>query len=232
LSAERGTRGGDQPFAPRNPRSALVLGATGLVGGHCVDLLLEDDTYAAVAVVGRRPLPRKHPKLVQYVIELNLLTVHRAIFEVDDVFCCLGTTIRKAGSREAFRRVDIDYSATAGRLAAAASAEHFLVVSALGADPRSRIPYNRAKGEMEEALLALPLVGLWIFRPSLLRGRREEFRPGEKFTEILVRPVSPLLRGPLRRYRPIQARKVAAAMVLAAQTTGPGRIVESEEMNA
>jgi uncharacterized protein YbjT (DUF2867 family) len=222
--------GAERSAAPGSSRTALVIGATGLIGGECVDLLLADPTYAAVKVVGRRPVDRRHPKLVQYQTDLGRLRELAEIFPVDAVFCCLGTTIRKAGSREAFRRVDVEYPVLAGRLAAETGAGHFLVVSALGADARSRVPYNRAKGDMENALRALALPALWIFRPSVLLGSRREFRPAEWAAQLALRPLMPLMRGPLGRYRPVRARDVAAAMVRAAARPGPGQIVESEEI--
>lgn len=213
-------------------RSALVLGATGLVGGHCLDLLLHEERYSTVRVLVRRALGMRHPKLAEHVADFDRLAEHEPLFSVDDVFSCLGTTIRKAGSRAAFWRVDVEYPTTAGRLAMAAGARNYLLVSALGADPASRIPYNRAKGEVEAKILDLSIPGVWIFRPSLLLGHREERRPGERIAELVLRPVTPLLVGPLRRYRPVRARTVAAAMIVAALADTPGRVVESEEMDA
>lgn len=213
-------------------RSALVLGATGLVGRHCVDLLLSDPRYELVRALGRRRLPLKDPRLEQHVVELSEMDSVAPLFAVDDVFCCLGTTIRNAGSQQAFRRVDVEYPVAAARLAADAGADQFLVVSALGADPESRIFYNRMKGEMESQVRRFPLKAIWVVRPALLLGDREETRLGEQVAELLLRPLSALLVGPLRRYRPVAARAVAKALVNLAAQDGTGGVIESEEIEA
>lgn len=212
-------------------RSALLLGATGLVGGHCLDLLLEEPAYDRVVVLGRRLLSRTHPKLEQHVVDFDRLETRAELFGVRDVFCCLGTTIRKAGSREAYRRVDLVYPHEAARLAAGGGAEQFLLVSALDADPTSRIFYNRVKGEVEMAVQGLPIQRVVIVRPSLLLGEREEHRTGERIAGAVLRRLSPLMRGPLARYRPVQARAVAAALVRLAGEGRPGvRVVPSDRI--
>ena len=223
---------GTSPQSPTSPgRTALVLGATGLVGGQCVDLLLADAGWARVIVIGRRPLDRQHPKLAQRVTDLERMDEAGEAFAADDVFCCLGTTIRKAGSREAFLRVDHDYPVAAGRLASARGASRFLLVSALGADAGSRIFYNRVKGEVERDVSALPVTGVALARPSLLLGRRAEHRGGEALAQPVMPLLSPVLRGPLRKYRAIEARTVARAMVRLAREGFTGvRVVESDEL--
>ncbi|MEX2570780.1 MAG: oxidoreductase [Gemmatimonadota bacterium] len=213
-------------------RSALLLGGTGLVGGFCLDLLLAEDSYAAVRLLTRRRLDRSHPKLVQHVVDFDRLAENAELFQVNDVFCCLGSTIRKAGSQEAFRRVDVDYPASAAALAADAGADQFLVISALGADADSRIFYNRMKGEMEARVRRLPFQAVWVLRPALLLGEREERRLGERVAELLLRPFGRLMIGPLQRYRPVEAGLVAAAMVHLAREDGTGGIVESDEIVA
>src|SRR5690606_24320068 len=125
-------------------------------------------------------------------------------FKVDDVFCCLGTTIKKAGSQNAFRRVDYDYPVALGKLAKSAGAKRFLVISAMGADARSNIFYSRVKGQMEEALKKMEFPALHIFQPSLLLGKRDEFRLGEKAASVLAPAISPLLRGKMKKYKPIE----------------------------
>ena len=213
-------------------RSALVLGATGLVGGHCLDLLLAAPEYISVRVIARRSLDRIHPKLDERLLDFDKFGERPELFAVDDVFCCLGTTIRKAGGPDAFRKVDVEYPATAAHHAAERGADQFLIVSALGADPDSRIFYNRAKGEMEAEVRRLPLRAVWILRPALLLGEREELRVGERVAEALLRPLGPLMVGPLRRFRPIEARAVATAMVTLALSGGTGGTLESDEIAA
>ncbi|MBW3571192.1 MAG: NAD(P)H-binding protein [Gemmatimonadetes bacterium] len=216
---------------PAAPAGALLLGATGLVGGHVLDLLLHDPAYGRVVVLGRRPVDREHPKLQQHVADLGRLEEHAALFGVDAVFCCLGTTIRAAGSREAFRRVDHDYVVGAARVAAAAGARRYLLVTAAGADPRSRIFYNRVKGQAEEGVRAQPLESVVILRPSLILGDRAERRPGEALAQRVMPALGWMMVGPLRRYRAVDARTIARAMVRLAKARAPGvRTVESDEI--
>lgn len=215
---------------PSRPRTALILGATGLVGGKLLDRLLASDRYERVTTIGRRRTGRQHPALVQHVVDFEDLEGHADLFAVDDIFCCLGTTIRKAGSQERFLEIDVEYPVQAAELGAARGAEQFLVVSSLGADPDSRVFYSRAKGEMEVRVRQLPLRAIWILRPSLLLGERDELRVGERVAEVVMVPVAPLLIGPLRRYRPIRASAVAQAMVDLALSDGTGGTLESDEI--
>ncbi len=213
--------------------TAAVLGATGLVGGCCVDALLRDDDFARVITLGRRTLPRQHAKLDQRVVEPGPHLDWTPLGKVDAVFCCLGTTIAKAGSQEAFRRVDFDMVVDSARGASAHGVRRFLLVSSLGADPASRVFYNRVKGETEDAVRRLAFDALAIFRPSLLLGDRPESRRGERIAAALARPLAPLLSGRLRRYRPIRASTVAAAMVHLAKAAPAGATVfESDQIAA
>jgi uncharacterized protein YbjT (DUF2867 family) len=217
----------------KNTRTALLLGATGLVGGQCLELLLGDEAYERVVTLGRRSLPLEHAKLTQHVIDFENLSEHAEVMRAQDVFCCLGTTIKQAGSEEAFRKVDFTYPHEVARLAHANGAEQFLLVSALGADARSRIFYNRVKGETEEAIGRLAFDGVQIFRPSLLLGERAQFRLGERVAEKLSRLFSFLFFGSLQKYRPVHARKVAAAMIAVARRQPRGvNIFESDEIRA
>lgn len=216
----------------REGRSALLLGATGLVGSHCLDLLLDESRYTSVRVLSRSPVERKHGKLEVVRMELDAMAEHPELFRVDDVFCCLGTTMARAGSEAAFRRVDHDYPLQAAQLAAAEGADQFLLISAIGADPQSRIFYNRVKGEVEVAVKRLPFRAVWLLRPSLLLGDRPELRVGERLAAAVAVPLSPLLMGRLRRYRPIAGRDVALAMVRLALEGDTGGVVESDEITA
>lgn len=212
-----------------NPhRTALLAGATGLVGGHCLDLLLSEQSYSKVVVVGRQKLDRADSKLEQHVVDFDRLDDFASVLKGDDVFCCLGTTIKKAGSQENFRRVDFTYTHEIARIASQNGAGQFLLVSALGANRKSSIFYNRVKGEIEEAVSALSFHGVQIFRPSLLLGERPEFRLGERVAEKTARMFSFLFVGPIAKYRPIHARTVANAMVrIAPRYYGGVNIFES-----
>ncbi|GAF09484.1 oxidoreductase [Paenibacillus pini] len=202
---------------------ALVLGATGLVGEQVVHELLEHDAYSCVKVLVRRPLEISHPKLLQQIADWDRLDEQEAFFEgVEDVFCCLGTTIRKAGSRENFRRVDFEYPLAAARLAQKQGVRQFLIVTAMGANASSRIFYNRTKGEIEDALTIAGLKGLHLFRPSMLLG----YRPKKRFVEDLggrmMKVLDPIMTGSAAKYKAIPAETVARAMVNIALTCVPG----------
>ena len=203
-------------------RTALLAGATGLVGSHVLDALLADETWSHVVTVGRRTTDRRHEKLEQRVLDLSAIEAHGALPHADDVFCCLGTTIRQAGSPEAFRRVDHDFVLGLARAGLRIGAQQFLLVSAIGADPRARVFYSRVKGEVEADVRALPYRAVQIFRPGLLLGKRTEFRFGERIAMYLAPVAQPLLLGPLRRYRSIRARDVARAMVRIAREAPRG----------
>lgn len=205
---------------------ALLVGATGLVGGFLLARLLAHPQYSNVEVWVRRSLPQRDPKLGQKIVDFSNLPSQQV--HADHVFCCLGTTIRKAGSEAAFREVDHDYPLALARLARAGGAKKFLMVSALGADAASSLFYNRVKGEAENAIAALDLPGVWFFRPSLLLGPRAENRPGERIGAVVGKLVAPLLIGGLRKYRPIHADAVAAAMVYAATHDVPPGAIESD----
>lgn len=215
----------DAPEPGDNPtsRRALIAGATGLIGGFLLGELLEDDLYASVHALVRRPLEREHPKLEQIVVDFEKLDENADAFHVDDVFCCLGTTIKKAGSEEAFRRVDHDYVVEIARLARGAGARRFLLVSSIGADAEASNFYLSVKGETEDDLEALGYPELHVFRPSVLMGSRDDNRPAERAGIVLARLTTPLLLGRLRRYRPIEARTVAGAIAEAARTGASGR---------
>ena len=208
-------------------RTALLAGATGLVGGECLRLLLASSAYSSVIVVTRRSLglaAGSAPKLREVVVDFAGLERVREQLQADHIFCALGTTIRKAGSQAKFREVDFEYPRHLAELTLAAGATHFSLVSALGASSASRVFYSRVKGELEDALRAMPWPGLALLRPSVIAGDRQESRPVERITEHLLR-FAP------RAWRPVPARDIAAAMVATALEAGQGtRILESAEI--
>ncbi len=212
-------------------RTALVLGASGLIGGHCLDLLLQDEAYSQVIVLVRKPLPITHPKLTQHAVDFDRLQDFASVVKADDVFCCLGTTIKTAGSQEAFRKVDFTYAHEAAKIALHNGASQFLLVSSLGADAKSSVFYSRVKGEIEAAISALNFASISIFRPSFLLGERNEFRLGERLAEPIAKAISFLLIGNLRKYRPIEALTVAAAMIEIAKAEIKGvNVYESDRI--
>lgn len=193
-------------------KKALVLGATGLIGKHLVEFLLCNPIYDVVRVLARKPLELDHPQLEQHIISFDQLNDYATYFQVDEVFCCLGTTIKKAKTKQNFRKVDYDYPLEAAKIAKQQGCSQYLIVTSMGADPKSFFFYSKVKGELEKALQQLSYPMLHIFRPSLLLGEREDFRMGEKSAEFVSRFTSFLLQGMLRKYHPIEARVVAEAM--------------------
>lgn len=205
---------------------AVVAGGTGLVGRECLRLLSNDTEFSEVRALVRRPLPSGHslPRIRECTADFDRLGEHAEWFRAECVFCALGTTIKKAGSREAFRHIDYDYPLAIAKLAREQGARHFLVVSAQGADPDSRIFYSRVKGELEIALRTLGYPSLTIARPSLLLGDRGEFRLGEEVGKRLAWLFPP-------RARPVRASQVAAALVRAAHSPVPGvQILENTDL--
>ena len=212
-------------------RTALVAGATGLVGAELLDLLLADPSFARVHSLVRRPSGRSHQALAEHVVDFGSLSATSLEPPVDEAYCCLGTTMRAAGSRDAFRRVDFVLVVAFARLALRLGASNLTVVSSLGADPESRSFYLRTKGDVERELIAIGLPSLGIVRPSLLLGQRRERRTGERAGELGLRLASPLLKGSLARYRPVHAHTVACAMAKLGSRREPGiHVLESDEI--
>ena len=212
-------------------RAALLVGATGLVGGHCLNYLLKDDKYHQIVALTRRNLDFRNPKLEQYIVDFDRLENYTDHIKADDIFCCLGTTIKKAGSQEAFRHVDYHYPLQIAKLAVKNGARQFLLISSLGANKDSKIFYNRVKGEIEAAIREIPFYGIQIFRPSLLVGERAEYRTGEKVGEFFLKMVKPVMIGKWKKYRAITAANVAKAMVEIAKTDLKGiHIYESNQI--
>jgi uncharacterized protein YbjT (DUF2867 family) len=209
-------------------KHALLVGASGLVGGRCLARLLDHSAYGRVTVLSRRPLALSHAKLRVELVNFDGL---QSLGErCDDIFCCLGTTIRKAGSQEDFRRVDHDYPLALARLGKTAGAQQFLLVSALGADAQSAVFYSRVKGETERDIAAIGLPKVIFLRPSILLGERREHRPGERVGIFVGQLIAPLFVGPLRKYRPIRADDVAAAMLYAANHEVRSGPIDSDEI--
>jgi uncharacterized protein YbjT (DUF2867 family) len=211
--------------------TAIVAGASGLVGRHCLRRLLASGLHEHVVAFVRGPLDIVNKRLEQRTIDYERLSRMSAFPRVQDVFCCLGTTMKKAGSEAAFRKVDYEYVVRLAETSLRSGADHFHLVSAIGADPKSRVFYSRVKGEAENAVAGLGFAGLHIFRPSLLIGHRTERRPGEAFGIAAARLFSIAFLGPARKYRPIKADTVARAMVVVARDRPPGmRVYTADAM--
>jgi uncharacterized protein YbjT (DUF2867 family) len=211
-------------------KTALLAGATGLVGSFLLEQLIESAEYSKIKVITRRPLQKQHPKIQEIIVNFDQIESAKEQIQAEDYFCCLGTTIKKAGSKEEFRKIDYEYVFRLACLAREYNCQHFSVVSAMGASFSSPIFYNKVKAEMESALIELKFDSLLIFRPSLLLGPRLENRPGEKLAALISPILNNFLQGPLKDYRAIQALDVAKAMLKAAVQieAGPHIFLSSE----
>jgi uncharacterized protein YbjT (DUF2867 family) len=203
-------------MAADKPRVALVIGASGLIGAQLVRALAAGEEYSRVIAITRRPLAFEVPRLANRILRFDRLEDELRGMACDDAFCCLGTTIREAGSQAAFRAVDHDLVLRFARCAQSAGARTMVAVSSVEAAPESRNFYLRVKGEMELALEALRFRSLHLMQPSLLLGARTHWRPAEAAARVLMPLINPLLLGRSQRWRAIPARTVAAAMCAAA----------------
>jgi uncharacterized protein YbjT (DUF2867 family) len=201
---------------------ALLAGATGAVGSRLLERLLERPDLRQVVVVARSPAPLRHARLRWVRAELDELAPALAGVQADAAFCCLGTTMKQAGGKAAFRAVDLDGVAAFATAARAAGARFFGLVSAAGADPGARNFYLRTKGEAEACVEALAFPSLAIMQPGLLRGPRREFRLGERVGQVVAPLADRMLLGPLARYRSVPVEIVARALDAAAQDPVPG----------
>lgn len=212
-------------------KTALIAGASGLVGSELLKLLIENDEYKTIHILLRRPLEIKSAKIVEHIVNFDELDKFEVDQKIDHVFCTLGTTIKKAKTKENFKKIDYDYVLALGKKSKEWKAEKFLLVSSLGANSKSGIFYNRVKGEIENALKQLELPHLFIFRPSLLLGNREEQRAGEKTAINVYKVIAPLFFGPFKKYKGIDASQVAKGMMdTAMDNTAHFKVLESDEI--
>ncbi|RPD42475.1 NAD(P)H-binding protein [Chitinophaga barathri] len=195
------------------PGTAIVIGATGLIGQLLVQQLLDDGHYSEVRTITRKPLPLQHPKLKQTITSLENSVELEAALQGDALFCCIGTTIKKAGSQAAFTAVDHDIPVQCGHIARKNGVAQYHLVSAIGAKQGARNFYLRTKGATEAALAEMGFPSLYIYRPSLLLGDRKEVRFGEQAGQWLMPVFSFLLQGGMKKYRPVKAATVAETML-------------------
>jgi uncharacterized protein YbjT (DUF2867 family) len=216
----------------KHHKHALLFGATGLIGGFLLKHLLENDAYAKVTIFVRKKPAIDHEKL--NIVPLDFTQLENEKFKIqksDDVFICLGTTIKKAGSKQAFRTVDYTYITEVAAHCYDKGANQLLVVSSVGADKNSYFFYSKVKGETEEQIQHLKFWSTHIFRPSLLLGERNENRWGEQIAGVVGKGLNKLMGGTLKKYKPIEAEAVARAMVAAAQRFVPGvHVYESDQL--
>jgi uncharacterized protein YbjT (DUF2867 family) len=211
-------------------KTVVIAGATGLVGRECVKLMLGDPEVRAVHALVRCKTETRHLKYLDHLVDWRQLENGRVVGKngLDIGLCCLGTTMKNAGSEAAFKQVDLDYVLAFAHFAKARGARTFAMVSALGADAKSRVFYNRIKGEAEAMVRTVGFESLTIIRPSFLAGDRVESRPGERLAIAALSALKPIVPA---KYRPISVRTVAAALVSSAIAGGGGvRVIESDEL--
>ena len=206
-------------MSSNEPRVALLAGASGLVGGYVLDSLLDAPDFSRVFAISRRPLGREHSRLANRIVQFDKLETQLKGLQCHVAFCCIGTTMKQAGSERAFREVDHDLVLSFARAARAAQAQRFVVVSSAAADPRSKTLYLRVKGEVEQALERMGFPALDILQPGPLLGwRRNDVRPLELLASVLMPLANPFLTGSRMALRGISARTVAAAALGASRS--------------
>ncbi|WP_286272385.1 NAD(P)H-binding protein [Thalassotalea hakodatensis] len=192
-------------------KTAIVIGATGLIGHHLLTQLLADSTYSKIVALTRKPIEYNHEKLVNHVIDFNNLNKYQDYFIGDILFSCLGTTKKQAGSIENQRMVDVDYQYQAAKMAAENGVAHYVLVSSSGANKNANSAYFKMKGELEDKVKPLSFQRISILQPSLLLGERDHFRLGEVLSSYLLPIICKL--PFLKRYRPIEGVQVATKML-------------------
>jgi uncharacterized protein YbjT (DUF2867 family) len=210
-------------------KTALVIGSTGLVGSHLLNLLLDSNDYIKVITFVKRDAGIKHPKLTQHIIDFDKPETYKELVFGDDFFCTIGTTIKKAGNKDAFRKVDFEYPRQFAAFALQNKVKNFLIISSLGADANSGNFYLKTKGEIQDFLKDCNFESVSVLQPSLLLGDRKEFRLGEKIGTFFMKTLSFIFIGNLKKYKPIQSEAVAKAMLIIAQQNNSSfKIYESD----
>lgn len=210
-------------------KTALIIGSTGLIGSELLNLLLESSHYAKVITFVKRDTGIKHPKLTQHIIDFDKPETYKELVVGDDFFCTIGTTIKKAGSKKAFRKVDFEYPRQFSAFALQNKVKQFLIISSLSADAKSGNFYLKTKGEIQDFLKDCNFESVAVLQPSLLLGNRTEFRLGEKVGAFFMKTLSFLFLGNLKKYKPIEAKTVAKALFKIAQKNDTGfKIYESD----
>lgn len=212
-------------------KTAIIIGSSGLTGSQLLKALLTSNVYEKVISFVRKGSKISHPKLIQHVVDFDNPESYQDLIEGNDMFCCMGTTIKKAGTEEAFEKVDLHYPVQFAKVAVNRGIKQYSIISSIRANAKSGNFYLRTKGRCEEELRKLPFQSISIFRPSLLLGNRKEFRLGEKLGEYAMKIFGIFFVGKLKRYKPVDVKKVAYAMFNIAQENTVGyHIYESEEI--
>ncbi|MGG7034227.1 MAG: NAD(P)H-binding protein [Flavobacterium sp.] len=203
-------------------KTALIIGGTGLVGSQLLEILLKNSEYEKVISFVKRESGLKHPKLEEHIIDFDKIETYQDLVYGDDFFCTIGTTIKKAGTKEAFKKVDFEYPQQFAKIAIQNKVKQFLIVSSIGADSGSSSFYLKTKGEIEDFLKNCAFENVSILRPSALLGKRNEFRLGERFMLFIMKMLSFLFVGNLQKYKAIESKTVAEALFKIAQKSNKG----------
>ena len=211
-------------------KTAAIFGATGLVGKELLNQLVDNDYYAKVIVFNRRKQNYSNPKIEEHIFKADDFESIEALLVADDLFCSIGTTMKKAGSKAAFKKVDFDIPLNLARIAEKNKISKLLVVSSVGADAKSNNFYLRTKGEMEQEVLKHAIPSIFFFRPSMLLGKRNEQRLGEQFGQKAMKLTGFLMIGKLKKYKAVSAYLVAKAMQKVAKEGFAGNFIESDKL--
>lgn len=203
-------------------KTAIILGATGLTGGNLLDFLLKDDRYRKIKVFSRSSVGISNPKLEEHLLDLFELEKNKEIFQADEVFCCIGTTKSKTPNNETYKKIDYGIPFAAAKISKENNINTFIVISAMGANPESKVFYNKTKGEMERDVLNQNIPNTYILQPGLIGGNRSEKRLGESIAKFLFKILNPIIP---KNYRTISPETIAKAMLtLANQGYSKNRI--------
>jgi uncharacterized protein YbjT (DUF2867 family) len=199
-------------------KTAIILGATGLTGSILLKKLMNDQRYETIKLFSRKKIEGLPKKVTQYIGDILTLQNFKEEFKADEVFCCIGTTAKKTPNKETYKKIDFGIPVTAAKLSKENNINTFLVISALGANEKSAVFYNKTKGQMQQEVLKQNIPNTFILQPSIIDGNRNETRIGEKIGLIIFKLIQPLFIGPLKKYKVIKAEEIAQAMLNLANT--------------
>ncbi|MEE9408238.1 MAG: NAD(P)H-binding protein [Polaribacter sp.] len=211
-------------------KTAIILGATGLTGSILLEKLIANNYYKKIILFSRNSVTNTSTKIEEHLIDLLKLEEYKDQFIGDEVFCCIGTTGSKTKNKKLYKRIDYGIPVSAANLAKQNNINTFIVISSMGADVESSMFYNRTKGEMERDVLQQNIKNTFILRPSLIGGKRNEFRFGEKIGKGIMSILNPLFMGNLKKYKMIHPKEIANCMQILASKTENERIISSDKI--
>ena len=206
-------------------KTAIIIGATGLTGSYLLQKLIEDDRYGIIKLFSRSKIEELPSKVQQFIGDLLKLEQFKADFTADEVYCCIGTTLKKTPNKTLYKKIDCGIPVAAAKLSKANNIKTFLVISAMGANKKSSVFYNKTKGEMEHHVLQENVKNTFILRPSLIGGERNQYRVLEKIGLIVFKIIQPLFIGKLKKYKIVKAETIAQAMINIANTTNHSKVI-------